>query len=231
MKKPIYLLAGGNLRKPKTLIPMLRNLLSETEKKRPRVAYIGTANGDDPWFFKFSETLFTNAGALTVDQIFLAQERPNIDETQSILDKTDAVFVAGGDVEKGMDWLQRHHLISFLQERYQRGILFFGLSAGSIMLGAHWVRWENPDDNATAGLFACMGIAPIVCDTHAEDDDWEELKAAVKLLGKNSVGYGIPTEGGIRVAADGTLTALNKDAVCYINKANRVIKSQDLPAA
>ncbi len=229
MKKPIYLLAGGNWRKSNTLIPIFKSILAETEKKRPRVAYIGAANGDDPSFFKFSENFFISAGVSAVDQIFLAQKRPNVDEAQSILSGSDAVFVAGGDVDKGMHWLQQHNLMSFLQERYQQGILFFGLSAGSIMLGAHWVRWENPDDDTTARLFACMGIAPIVCDTHAEDDDWEELKVAVRLLGKNSVGFGIPSEGGIRVAADGALTALNKDAVCYINKANRVVKSQDLP--
>jgi peptidase E len=227
-KKPIYLLAGGNWRKANALIPVFKNILAETEKKQPKVAYIGAANNDDPSFFKFFESSLGAAGVPKVSQVLLARQRADVKSAQSILGQADAIFVAGGGVDEGMHWLNRHNLVSFMRQLYDNGALFFGLSAGSIMLGEKWVRWRNPDDDSTAELFGCMQIAPIVCDMHAEEDDWEELKVAVKLLGKDGVGYGIPTEGIIRVAGDGTLTALTKNAVCYINNANRVMKSEDL---
>jgi peptidase E len=231
MRKPIYLLAGGNWRKSNALMPVFENILAETERKRPQVAYIGAANGDDPSFFDFFKSFLGNAGSANVYQIFLARDQADIKAAHAMLSEADAVFVAGGDVEEGMYWLDRHNLVSFMRERYQQGALFFGLSAGSIMLGGHWVRWNNPTDDSSASLFACMRVASIVCDTHAEEDDWEELKVAVKLLGNDGVGYGIPTGGCIRVAADGALTALTKHTICYINTANRVVKSNDLSIA
>jgi Peptidase E len=231
MRKPIYLLAGGNWRRSNALIPVFENILAETGKKRPQVAYVGVANGDDPSFFDFFKSFLSNAGSSNVKQILLARDRADVKSAQSILGEADAIFVAGGGVDEGMRWLIQHNLVSFMRQLYNNGALFFGLSAGSIMLGEKWVRWRNPDDDSTAELFACMQIAPIVCDTHAEEDDWEELKVAAKLLGNDGVGYGIPTGGCVRVAADFALTALTKNTVCYINKANRAVKSHDLPVA
>jgi peptidase E len=229
-KKNIYLLAGGNWRKPDLLMPLFREILTETGKEKPRVAYIGTANEDDPSFFTFSDSLLKKAGAGTVTQIFLAENDVNLPLAKSALSKADAVFVAGGDVDEGMRWLNLHKLVPFLKKLYQNGMLFFGLSAGSIMLGTQWVRWRNPDDDSSAELFECIGIAPIICDTHAEKEKWEELQAAIELSGKNGTGYGIPTGGILRVAPDGKLTALEKNAACYAKQANRIIKEADISA-
>jgi peptidase E len=231
MKKPIYLIAGGNWRKSHTLGPLFGKILSETEKKSPRVAYIGTANGDAPSFFEFFKSFISEQGGSNIDQIFLARERADVDAARSVLAEADAVFMSGGDVDEGIYWLHRHRMAPFLRERYEQGVLFFGLSAGSIMLGERWVRWRDPDDDSTAELFECLRIAPLICDTHAEADDWEELKVAVGLLGSNGIGYGIPTDGVIRVAGDGSLSALNKNVVRYLCRADRVAKTTDLKAA
>ncbi len=91
------------------------------------------------------------------------------------------VFISGGDVEAGMEVLEERQILPFLRELFERGKPFFGSSAGSIMLGRQWVRWEDPDDDATANLFPCMGFAPIVCDTHGEAEGWEELRALLRL--------------------------------------------------
>ncbi len=127
-------------------------------------------------------------------------------------------------MRKACDGLNQHKLTQFLKDLYTKGVLFFGLSAGSIMLGTQWVRWTNPKDDSTAELFKCMDIAPVLCDTHAEKDKWEELIMAVKLLGNKGKGYGIPTGGVLRVDADGAVSALEKPAVCYVNNAGRVLR-------
>ena len=108
------------------------------------------------------------------------------------------------------------------------GALFFGLSAGSIMLGSHWVRWKDSNDNSTARLFRCTGIASVLCDTHAEAEDWAELKTAVILTGHGSKGYGIPTGGVLIVDTDGSLSAMEKSAVCYENSNGHIIKVESI---
>ncbi len=227
-KKNIYLIAGGNWNKPGAILTIFKKIIPQTGKDRPDVAYIGTANSDSRSFFKFSSNYIKKAGAESVTQIFLADKNADVNRAKILLRKSDAVFVAGGDVEEGMLWLKKHKIIPFLKELYKKGVLFFGLSAGSIMLGRKWIRWNNPKDDSTAELFGCMGIAPILCDTHAEKDKWEELRLAVKLLKKNKSGYGIPSGGVIYVTPEGSLTAMEKPAVCYVNQGKEVVRESDL---
>ncbi|MBN1594949.1 Type 1 glutamine amidotransferase-like domain-containing protein [candidate division FCPU426 bacterium] len=226
--KPVFLLAGGNWQTPNALLPVLEEILAETGMKNPQVAYVGAANNDNPSFFIFAKRLFAEAGAAEVLPIFLAQKRPDIKTAHTIFSRVQAVFFSGGDVDEGMYWLSRHNLISCLQGLYAKGTLFFGLSAGSIMLGTRWVRWKNPHDDASAELFDCLNIAPVICDTHAEKDHWQELKEAVMLAGDGSTGYGIPTGGLLRVEQGGALHTQFKSAVCYLNQSGRVIKGKSI---
>jgi hypothetical protein len=108
--------------------------------------------------------------------------------------------------------------------------VLFGISAGSIMLGTHWVRWENPDDDASAALFDCIGLTPLVCDTHAEMEGWEELQTAVALRGAGGRGYGIPSGGTLRVRPGGAVAALDKSAVCYERTAGGGLERSTLKA-
>jgi peptidase E len=226
-KKPVYLLAGGNWRNPGAMTPLLKMIFAETGKPQPCVAYIGTANGDDTFFFKAIALLIKSAGA-SVDRVRLAKNQADVDAAKQCLQAADIVFVSGGDVEEGMRWLVKHDLVTFLHDIYMKGKLFFGISAGSIMLGTHWVRWENPKDDATAELFACLGLAPVVCDTHAEKDGWDELRAAVPLLGKNRKGYGIPTGGMLRVSPGGKVEALVQPAAVYQARAGQAVEINPL---
>ena len=59
------------------------------------------------------------------------------------------------------------------------------------MLAQEWIRWRDPDDDATAEIFPCLGIAPVICDTHGEQDGWEELQALIALEKDKNIGYGI----------------------------------------
>ena len=215
-KKPIYLLAGGHWNNPAAMLPLMRKILADTGKSRPRIASIGTANGDSSMFYHFTAGLFRKAGAET-KKVILAKAKANLNQARDLLEASDAVFISGGDVDAGMRWLELHRMKDFLKRLYDNGTLFFGISAGSIMLGSRWVRWEDPDNDDSAELFDCLGLAPLICDTHAEGDDWVELKTAVKLAGKDACGYGIPTSGVIRVAPDGTLTGIENEVVVYRN--------------
>jgi peptidase E len=230
VRKPVFLMAGGDFRHPSGMIPRIRTILGETGRAHPGVAYIGTANRDDASFYRFTSDLIKQAGALSVPRVLLSAAKADAVRARSLLRAADAVFVSGGDVKEGMRPIQDRELVPFLKDLYDSGTLFFGISAGSIMLGTHWVAWEDTNDNTSASLFDCIGIAPVVCDTHAEEDGWEELIAALNLMKEGGRGYGIPTGGTLRVNPNGTIAALDKPVACYIKQAAGVVRMIDRTA-
>src|SRR5664280_2650056 len=146
--------------------------------------------------------------------------RADLADARAVIERSDLVFVSGGDVEAGMAHLERHGLIPLLQTLHGAGTPFGGLSAGSIMLSRCWVRWPDPDDDTTAELFSCLALAPVLCDCHAESDDWEELRALLELTGEG-IGYGIPAGGALRVDPRGAVTALGVPAARFERRAGR----------
>jgi peptidase E len=220
--KPVFLLAGGNHRHPQSMIPSLTRVIKECGQQKPRVAYLGVASGDNLIFYRIIKSLLKTAGAAEVFLVRLAKSRVNLTAARQALEGADAIFISGGEVDDGIRWLEQHEMVGFLKELYGRGKLFFGVSAGSIMMGTHWVRWENPQDDTTAELFNCLGFIPAIFDTHAEDEDWKELKMALQLKGPGARGYAIPIGGMLSADSRGQLTPLEKSLICYMNKDGQV---------
>lgn len=220
--KPIFLMAGGRPRDPSGMVRCLARAIGECGKQKPRVAYVGTASKDNMLFFTAIKALLKEAGAGTVELVRLARPNADVEAAKRSLEAADAVFLSGGEVEDGIQGLARHGLTGYMHELYNKGKLFFGASAGSIMMGARWVRWENPGDDATASLFDCLGLVPTVFDTHAEDEDWKELKLTLKLLGPGARGYGIPRDGMASADSRGNLTNLEKELLPFVNEGGEV---------
>lgn len=223
--RPVYLLAGGRGSSSKILF---KAVFKEISKPNPLIAYVGAANNDDKKFYKFMGDEIAGAGDCRLVHAVLSSKKADLDKFRDVLQQSDAVFVSGGDVEAGMDVLASRNMLDIFQKLYGEGKVFFGVSAGSIMLGREWVRWENPDDDSTAMLFPCIGIVPVMCDTHAEGDDWEELKAALLLKEDKSIGYGIPSGACLKVYHDGRMEALGGPVVQYLKRGQRVVRLDDL---
>jgi peptidase E len=219
---PAFLMAGGGAGSRSSMIHSLAAALNECGKPKPKVAYLGVASKDNKIFFTAIKSLLQKAGAYEVKLLHLAKENADIEAAKKYHEAADAIFISGGEVEDGMVWLVKHGLDRFLKELYHQGKLFIGMSAGSIMMGTHWVRWEKPGDDTTAELFNCLAFIPTVFDTHAEDEDWIELKTALRLLGSGSQGFGIPLNGMIRADSQGKLVNLEKTLLPFINGEGQV---------
>ena len=181
MLKPVYLMAGGRSANPRSTSLMIRSVYKDTGQEKPTIAYVGVASGDDWSFYLMISRMLKEAGDCRVVRILIAPKKADISKARETLQSADAIFMSGGDVEAGMEVLEEKNLTGFFQDLHQQGGLFFGASAGSIMLAKEWVRWRDPEDDASAEMFPCLGMARVICDTHAEADDWEELKAALGL--------------------------------------------------
>lgn len=226
---PVFLLAGGHWRRGKLADPLLQRILAGRFPRPPTVAYVGAASGDDPQFFHGIEVWLKAGGTGRVRLAPTADPRANEAETRRILNGADIVFVSGGDVEAGMRLLAERQLVPFLRNLHRAGKQFIGMSAGSIMLCRAWVRWRDPANDGTAELFECLDIAPIACDTHAEGDDWEELRALLRLSPEGTAGYGIPTGGALEVTAGGGIRALGHDVPRFERTATGIAPLPPLP--
>ncbi len=209
--------------------PLLAQVLAGFGFRRPSIAYVGAASGDNQAFFLMLSQHLRRCGAGDVTLAPLASKHVALDRTRHILEAADMVFISGGDVEAGMRVLEQKRFVPFLRGLYEAGKPFFGLSAGSIMLGRQWVRWRGRGDAATAELFPCMGIASVTCDTHGEADGWDELRALVQLAAPGTTGYGIPAGAGLKVYPDGRLEALGAPTQCFVRNGNLVERGPDLP--
>jgi len=226
--QPVFLLAGGPGSRTRNPDPLLQTIFSASAKSKPSIAYLGSASGDDRDFFEWTAHYFKQSGAGPVKLASTVGPKINLDKAKEVIESADIVYVSGGDVEAGMAVIAQTGLQPFLEKLFKSGKRFFGLSAGSIILAQAWVRWEDPDNDTTARVFPCLNFGPLLCDTHAEKEDWEELQALLKLTPDGTRGYGIPSGCGLRVDADGSIQALGKPTHCFIKKTGIVQRLADL---
>ncbi len=227
-RKPVYLLAGGRGRNRQTPDPLIKIALKESGKELPSVAYLGTASGDDRSFFDFLVRMFSECGAGKVTHALIVPKDADLKKVMSIIESADIVYISGGDVERGMRALVEKDMVNFLSELYRQGKPFFGISAGSIMLAREWVRWRDPEDDATAELFPCLGIAPVLCDTHDEEAGWEELQAALALKEDGAKGYGLVSSTAIKIFPDGRVEALGGAIHQFVRSGGGVKRVEDI---
>jgi hypothetical protein len=194
MPRLVHLVGGG----PGALVQTRRNFkaaLATVGKKRPLVAYVGAASGDNLGFRKLLGAMLVGA---RVEPANLVSKRASTSAARQLLCDCDLIFVSGGDVEAGMRVLREREVVPLFHQLADDGKPLLGVSAGSIMLGQAWVRFPD-DDESRAELFDCLGLAPVHVDCHSEDDGWSELRVLVRLLHErgaaSTVAYGIPSRG------------------------------------
>jgi peptidase E len=211
-------------------------LATPAPRKKPLVAYVGAASGDDAGFQKMIGDVIVQAGG-RVKGVKLASPRAKLSAATGLLEDCDLVFVSGGDVEAGMTVLHERGVLPLFQALAREGRPMIGISAGSIMLGRAWVRFPDHDDGKTnrkprvpPSLFPCMGLAPVYVDAHAEEDRWAELRTLLKLVvaaGEAApVGFGLTRKGGItveHVKAGAKVVPFGTPAPRFVVKNGRVV--------
>ena len=180
--------------------------LAEVDRPRPVVAYVGAATDDNHGFFTMIHGALAPGSSVRMEPVKIASPKARPADARAVLEACDLVFMSGGDVEHGMKVLHDRDLARTLVALAHAGKPFFGISAGSLMMAREWVRFPDENDDASAELFPCLGLAPLHVDAHSEDDDWSELRVVVRLLhergDESPVGYGLTGKGGLRVSFD-----------------------------
>lgn len=221
MRKSVTLIAGQRGTRHFGTKPHLGRALALTGREDPRALYIGAASGDDPDFGEALCALLVAAGAREVLWPKLTGKRRQIAAARNAMEAVDLIFVGGGDVEAGMQALQDADLTAALKAAADRGAVFAGMSAGSIMLGERWVRWPREDArDDEAETYECLGVARCSLDTHGEGDDWAETRSFVAVrareLKRKAKAYGIPSGGALVVTRGGTISACGQPVPVFV---------------
>lgn len=215
--RAILISGGGSIE-----VERLKGILKEEMPniKDIKASYIGAANSDREPFFENMKAILLQIGVQSVDFLRLATKDVDIDEIKRKLSESNLIFISGGEVEDGMKWLEYHNLSDFFRLQYSLGKQFICVSAGTIMMGRYWVNMDEDNLGANPKLFGCLGIIPCIFDTHAENEEWIELKTALNLLGEGSIGYGLPTLGIITATSEGELLGCETDILEFKNDNN-----------
>jgi peptidase E len=228
-QQPVYLLAGGRGRSIMTTISNIQKIIKDIGQQKPVIAYVGTASLKDNWLIFAILSAFIKMGCkCRISRVVIAPRNANLEKAKQILSKADAVLVSGGYVDVGMQVLQEKKMVGFIHDLAKAGKLFIGISAGSIMISKEWVRWRNPQDDDSAELFHCLGLVPIICDTHAEKDDWIELKTALQLEKTGITGYGITSGAYLKAYPDGRLEAKAGNVARFARRNAKIERMDDL---
>jgi len=124
-KKPIYLLAGG--RGSKSPDNILKAVFKDIGKTSPTIAYVGAATEDDTTFFQHMSSMVRSAGDCKLVHAVISPRNADLKKAREILEQADAVYVGGGDVEAGMEVLNKKKMTDISGVIKQRETLLRGL--------------------------------------------------------------------------------------------------------
>jgi peptidase E len=175
-------MAGAGAATRKKSVRFHQQAIAATGKAKPHIGYVGAAAGDSKAFEKMIGAMMFGITA-KVTSIPLTKKTLKTSEAKQMLADVDLIFVTGGDVDAGMKAVHQRELAPYFRELHEQGKPMEAVSAGSIMLGQHWVRFDEKDDSKVE-LFDCLGVVPYSFDAHSEEDGWSELQALAGLLGK-----------------------------------------------
>ncbi len=134
-EQPTILATSGGLRRgERTMLafgPLLHYAIELARPAgKPRLCYIGTASGDDPWWSAQIHEAATEAKVeLTVLNLF---PMPPTSDLAGMLGEHDAVWVGGGSCANLLALWRLHGLDAALWRAWQAGVVMAGVSAGSL---------------------------------------------------------------------------------------------------
>jgi len=221
--KPIYLFADSQL-----LFwhndgePFMESVRAQIDSERPKAAYIGASNGDDPTFFSIFEGAMDGIGIEDRRMIYADYQ----EQDEAYLKEADLILLAGGDVALGWKAIDETGMGQEIIQRYYGGAVLMGVSAGAVQLG---LKGWTGDDPAKDKLFDTFKLIPFAVDAHDEANQWRRLQAIVKACDPPLKGLGIPTGGGLVYHPDHHLEPVRQSISEFAKKEDEVLHNLLFP--
>ncbi len=129
MKRQIIALGGGGFSmEPEN--PSLDNyILEQSDKKHPKICFIGTASGDSEGYIERFYTSFRNKNCIPNH---LSLFKGHTAEIEAFLLEQDIIYVGGGNTKNMLLLWKAWGVDKMLKKAYAAGTILSGLSAGAI---------------------------------------------------------------------------------------------------
>lgn len=166
---------------------------------RPRVAYLGTASGDQ------AHRIFTMHEAARVAGFDLVPvtlfTMPNHDDVGAVLQDVDVVWVDGGSVANLLALWRLHGVEEAMRAAWQAGVVLAGVSAGSIC----WFQGGTTDSFGPelAAVTNGLGLLPYANGVHY-DSEARRRPLVHRLVADGTLGETHCTDDGVGLVYSGT---------------------------
>ena len=219
--KPLYLLADSQLLFWKDGGDSLaERIRGDLDSVKPRAAYIGASNGDQPEFYH----LFVGAmESMEISDCRLVPSQPSR-EDMSFLENADLIVLSGGEVERGWQMFEQNGLKELLPRKRFDGAILLGVSAGAVQLGLGYL--SNAAQPRPLDMFR---FAPFYVGAHDEQNDWFDLRVLVNLSQSDVRAIGLPAGGGAVYYSDGTLEPLRKPLIEIVKENSKISENVMAP--
>jgi peptidase E len=169
---------------------LVRYFLEQTGRKRPKVAFIGTAGGDaETGRLRFYAGFSQFACKPTHLPLF---ERTPRDLESFLLDQ-DAIFVGGGNTRSMLAVWREWALDRHLRKAWERGVVLGGGSAGSICWFEHGVT------DSIAGPLTALPCLGFIEGSNCPHYDSEPMRRPTfrRLIARRTLPEGIAADDGV----------------------------------
>lgn len=133
--KKIVAIGGGEIGRPGyacTTLPIDKEIIRLSAKKRPKLLFIPTASSDSELYVKTIKKHFGVRLRCTIDVLYLLKNQPSRNFLKKKILGADIIYVGGGNTLKMMNRWRTLGVDKLLKRAYQKGIVLCGVSAGSI---------------------------------------------------------------------------------------------------
>ncbi len=169
-----------------------------SNKRNPKLLFIGTASLDNNEYYLFIKRAFENLGCI-VSNLKLHKDNQNKADIEEKILNTDIIYIGGGNTRYMLKKWKELGVDKLLIQAYNKGIICSGLSAGSYC----WFKY-NYD------LIEGLGIINAINCVHYNEKDREAREKFYSVIKDKSM------EG---IALD------NYVAIEYIDGKTKIIKS------
>ncbi|MCY7293920.1 Type 1 glutamine amidotransferase-like domain-containing protein [Alteromonas sp. a30] len=217
-KKPVFMFSDSSLlfwQDGEMLFA--RQILNYIDSHSPKAAYIGASNGDIDEYYQLFTAAMSGIGVTNCMKIH-SQPTP---EEKAFVASADIILLAGGDVFAGIDAFEASGLDNIICNRYEKGAVLIGISAGAIQLGRAYIYKSDEEEYP----IEMLNILPFSLDAHDEDRDWTNLKDLMLHLENRQKGLGLPKGGGVVVQPTGKITPIRYPAVKLVNHGMNLVMS------
>ena len=190
MSRHIIAIGGAALPIELDNLLLIRYFLAQTRRRRPKVAFIGTAHGDaDAGRLRFYAG-FSQFSCTPTHLPFFARTPRDL---ESFVLEQDAIFVGGGNTRSMLAVWRDWGLDLHLRAAWERGIVLGGASAGSIC----W--FEQGVTDSIAGPLTAMPCLGFLSGSNCPHYDSEPKRRPTfrRLVAGGGIAEGVAADDGV----------------------------------